>query len=237
MRKLLAALFLFSLSGTIFAQSRKDRSLPATASAPAVNAAGEARTAFDEFDATELIINPNSLTREDIERLRRDFLPAVKPQLVKQGVYPERLTRIAAPILVFGGARKTETAVFRHKLPTVFTWQETFITFSTAALDRLTDDEIAALIAHEVGHLYYAAALGRARADKNDCRARIIELKCDLARLHTLSALKIAPENLLAAVKKLIARRAELSAESFQAGSPSLESRELVYQLYINRKP
>jgi len=103
-------------------------------------------------------------------------------------------------------------------------------------MDLLTDDEVAALVAHEIGHLYFAEALGKARKGKNDRLARVIELKCDLVALITLSALKIKSSTLISAVKKLTEERSRLQIGSFEAGSPSVESREEILELYKSMK-
>lgn len=194
----------------------------------------EAKEAFEDFDFGKLVINPNNLTEKNIEELRDDFLGEVKPYLIDAGEYPARLARIAATIFLFHKAGKSRTAVFRHRTPTVFTWKETFVTFSTEALDILTDDEVAALVAHETGHLYFAQALAEARANEDDRAARVIELKCDLAALVTLSKLNVKPSALISAVKKLIEKRRELQIGGFQAGSPSLENRQKIYELYVS---
>ena len=192
----------------------------------------EAARAFKDFEFRKLTINPNNLTEEKINELKLNFLPEVRPHLIKSGAQVARLARLAAPVVRFHGAAKSRTVVFDYATPTVFTWKETFITFSTAAVDLLTDEEITALIAHEIGHLYFAEAIESARAAKNDPRTRIIELKCDLAALTTLTELKIEPANLISAIRKLIDKRGDLQVGSFQTGSPSFASREEVARLY-----
>lgn len=196
------------------------------------DASSEAKEAFRNFDFTELSVNPNNLTADGIKDLRNNFLAPIKPLLMEKGKEVERLERIAKPILLFHKAAKSQIVVFNHQLPTVFTWKETFVTFSTGAMDILSDDEIAALIAHEMGHLYFAEALGKARNEKNDRLTRIIELKCDLVALTTLTKLKIKPSKLISAVKKLIEGREKLGVGSFEAGSPSVESREEILKFY-----
>ena len=186
---------------------------------------GEAAAAFKEFDFDKLSINPNNLTERKINELAANFLPSVKPHLIKSGERVARLARLAAPVFRFHGAKKSRTVVFDDAVPTVFTWKETFVTFSSGALDLLTDEEITSLAAHEIGHLYFAEELETAFAgggDGGDRQARIIELKCDLAALTTLTALRIAPPVLLSAVGKLIDERRRQSIGQFrprQSGS------------------
>jgi len=233
MKKLLSIFFLLTFAVMAFGQTKntapiKFKTEPKTFT--------EAEEAFREFDPDKLSINANNLTEKDIEDLRVNFFEEVKPYLIDKGEYTERLARLAKPIFLFHQSGKSRTAVFKHHRPTVFTWKETFISFSTGAMDLLTDHEIAALIAHEIGHLYFVEALAKARAEKNDRRARVIELKCDLVALTTLSKLNIQPSDLISAVKKLIKERSRLQIGSFETGSPSLQSREEIYALYISGK-
>ena len=231
MKNLSAIIFLLSSVIVAFGQSREaTRINPQTK--PGILT--EAEEAFKTFDFGKLVINPNNLTRKNIEDLRNNFYEEVKPHLLDEGESVNRLARIAQPILLFHQAGKSRTIVFNHQRPTVFTWKETFITFSTGAMDILTDDEVAALIAHEIGHLYFAEILAKAREEKNEREARIIELKCDLVALVTLSKLNIKPSNLISAVKKLVQRRSELGIGSFEKGSPSLKNREEILELFIS---
>lgn len=232
MKTLFAIFFLIVFGAKASGQSESPPAPPQTPALP-VETAAEADEAFKRFDFNQLKINPNNLTPPMIEDLRANFLPEVKPFIIKEGDHPKRLTRIAAPVLRFHKTNQSEIIVFTHSVPIVFTWKETFITVSTAALDLLTDDEIAALLSHEVGHLYFAENLAKARTEKDDRTARVVELKCDLAALHTLSKLKMNPANLMSAVEKLVAKREQLRVNSFQAGSPSLENRERVYRRYV----
>ena len=193
----------------------------------------EAAQAFKDFDFNKLSVNPNNLTEQKINELESNFLPEVRPHLIESGERVRRLARLAAPVFRFHGTAKSRTVVFDHAVPTVFTWKETFIIFSSTALNLLTDGEITALIAHEIGHLYFAEAIEAARIAGDDPQTRIIELKCDLVALTTLTELKIEPANLISAIRKLIDKRSDLQVGNFQSGSPSLASREEVTRLYM----
>lgn len=197
---------------------------------------GEAFEAFKNFEFNKLSINANNLTEEKIRELQANFPAEVRPRLIESGEFVSRLNRLAAPVFEFNGATKSRTVAFDYAVPTVFTWKETFIAFSTAALDLLTDEEITALLAHEIGHLYFAEAIESARTAKDDRQTRIIELKCDLAALTTLTKLEMEPSNLVSGVRKLIDKRSQLQVGSFAAGSPSLPSREEVTRLYLSAR-
>lgn len=192
----------------------------------------EACDAFEDFDFKKITINPNNLTERKIKELEANFPPGIRQRLIGSGKYPERLARLAAPVFRFHRTLTSRTVVFNSAVPTVFTWKETFVTFSSGALDLLTDAEVTALIAHEIGHLYFAEALAAAFAEGDERQARLIELKCDLVALTTLTELKSEVSNLSKAIKKLIDKRGDLQTGSFQAGSPALASRAEIIRLY-----
>ncbi len=206
--------------------------LPAAAESAGQSEAAETFTDFDFGSLTA--VNPNNLTGKKIEELRTNFYAPVKSDVIDSGAAVERLRRLAEPVFRFHRAAKSQTVVFSHSVPIVFTWKETFVTFSTAALDLLSDAEITALVAHEVGHLYFAAALEAARNAGDDRLTRVIELKCDLAALTTLTYLKLEPANLISAVKKLIEMRDRQGIGSLAAGSPTIASREEILKLYLS---
>lgn len=237
MKKLFLILILLGPAVGGFGQTKRTTAAAAPDSAVAIESEEtDEQSAFKRFDFDKLVIARNNLDRRAIEDLRANFLPAIKSSVIETGTYPARLTKLASPVFEFHKAVKSRAVVFTHSAPIVFTWKETFVTFSTAALDALSDDEITALVAHEIGHLYFAEELARARLEGDDRAERVIELECDLVALHTLSRMKVAESSLITAVEKLIARRRQLKIESFQPGSPPLASRQRLLKLYESRE-
>ncbi len=117
------------LSFAVAAVGQTKESVP-TKPAKEPKARSEAEEAFTDFDLGKISINPNNITRKNIEDLRANFPDDVKPYLIDKGEYVARLAGIAAPIFRFHKARKSRTVIFEHERPTVFTWKETFVTFS-----------------------------------------------------------------------------------------------------------
>ena len=211
-----ASLLLILFFGAARAQSENQAAYP------------EVQEALRDFDYSKLKFEAVVFNQATINYWKDNFLPEVKPHIMEKGADCDRLERIAEPLLALSGV-KMQLVVFKHKVPTVFTWKETFITFSTAALDLLSDDEAAALVAHEIGHLYFNGRLQKARAAGDAGLSRVIELKCDLVALNLLRLSGKSGDNLLSAVGKLIDARTKLGLQSFQPESPSLENRaELV---------
>lgn len=118
----------------------------------------------------------------------------------------------------------------------IFTYRLRTISFSTAAFDLFSKDEIAALIAHEVGHIYLAKELLVARAANDNRTARIIELKCDAVALLTLKKLKIDPQVLIKALQMLITAREKLGLQTMRDQSASMADRIKLTEYFLKQR-
>lgn len=177
------------------------------------------------------------LAAADIAFFRTHYAPGIEGVVIEDDrMLIERLRKTGAAVFRLHAIEKQcETMLLRSALPTVFTWKLTFVSLTTATLDILSDEEIIALIAHEVGHLYFAADLLKARETADERLARVTELKCDLIALATLRRLKLKETNLMSAIEKLIAARQALNAAVTQPGSPFLEDRRRLAKEFTAR--
>ena len=119
--------------------------------------------------------------------------------------------------------------------PNVFTYKLKSISLTLRAVEILTDDELKALVAHEVGHLYFAAELAAARKTKNHRLARVTELKCDVIALLTLKSLTIPPSVLIEAIEKLSRAREQANLPVSSEQSPSIQERKILADMVIKR--
>lgn len=194
--------------------------------------AGEAAKYLDEIE--------NSLLKLKIYKLEGTDKSVVEPRIadsiITSGKDAAKFQKIAAKVLGYHKLTDVCSAVlFDDKNPTVFTYRLRSISFSSGIFDVLSDDEIAALIAHEVGHIYLGKELAQAR-DAGDARlARIIELKCDAIALITLKNLKINPAVLIKALKKLIEAREKLGFETASEQSASMEDRTKLTKYFLKK--
>lgn len=157
---------------------------------------------------------------------QQDIAPQIADTVISSGESAKRLEKIAEKILGYHKlSEECAVVLFESEVPTVFTYRLRSISFSTSIFKILTDDEAAALIAHEIGHLFLGKELAESRDNKDDRLARIIELKCDVISLITLKKLKINPAVLITAIKKLIRAREKLGLETDSDQSPSLKDR------------
>ncbi len=179
------------------------------------------------------------LSDKDFEFYKKHYAPDLKGVVIETDpVKRARLARLGAAVFRLHAVdRQCAVVLLDSRLPTVFTWKLTFVSLTTKDLEILTDEEITALIAHEVGHLYFTGDLLRARATGDDRLARVTELKCDLIALETLRRLKINEMNLITAVEKLIKARAALNVTSAEPGSPSMADRRRLAQILMPPPP
>lgn len=175
------------------------------------------------------------LSAAERAKFKSDFLPELGSPAIVAGVpFSDRLQILIAKLLkIHSVADQSEIVIVRSRVPTVLTWKLTFITITTAALDVLGDDEIIALAAHEIGHLYYAAELTQARSAGDARKARIIELQADIVALETLTRLDLPQSSLLSGVHHLIDARTALGIKSFSPASPKIEDRVRLAAAYL----
>jgi hypothetical protein len=81
--------------------------------------------------------------------------------------------------------------------------QRSVILISRPALRLLSDLELQATVAHEMGHEYFwrEDVVLRARADR--LALQVLELKCDGVAVLTLVALRLSPDHLQRAIEKI----------------------------------
>jgi hypothetical protein len=170
-----------------------------------------------------------------------EVVPQIADKIIKNGKDFERLQKIAVKVMVHHGlSNHCSVILFKDENPIVLTYKLRSISFSTKVLEILSDDEILALTAHEIGHLYFAKDLADARTSDNARLARITELKCDIIALITLKQLEKDPMVLISALKKLIQEREKARLETSTTHSPSIKDRadlaEIFLQQLMNKK-
>ena len=77
------------------------------------------------------------------------------------------------------------------------------VVVSEEAVDVLTAEELQAVVAHELGHEYFAAEYEAARQSKQYDGVKEVELRCDAVAVITMRRLRLDPRSLLSGVSKL----------------------------------
>lgn len=198
----------------------------------------EVETAFADFPRLlnfERMEKYPGLPEAELEYFKAHYAPPIEGVVIDSDPFGNgRLRKLSDRVFLLHAVQKQCAVVLlESRLPTVFTWKLTFVSLTSKDLEILSDEEITALVAHEVGHLYVADDLAKARVSGDERLARINELKCDLIALETLRRLGISEANLPSAIEKLIAARSAMNIKSLDAGSPVLEDRRRIARKYM----
>ncbi|MDQ3633780.1 MAG: hypothetical protein M3405_04630 [Acidobacteriota bacterium] len=199
-----------------------------------------AQTDDEVAEAARFLNETTDLSKLKIYKLADTEKAAVAPQiadkLITSGELFGKLNKSAKKVLDYHGlSNHCNIIAFDFAVPTVFTYKLRSISFSSKTLEILNKDEISALVAHEIGHLYLARDWADARINKNARAARIAELKCDAVALVTLKDLGINPVNLISAVEKLIKARKEVGFGDLSEDSASVKDRKSLIKIFLER--
>jgi Zn-dependent protease with chaperone function len=104
---------------------------------------------------------------------------------------------------------------------------------SLPALTLLTSEELAALVAHEIGHEYVWQQYADAKLRGDTMRIRELELVCDAIAIRTLARVGVSPERLQTATEKIYwYNRERLGVPLNQKDYPSIKQRrQLIKQM------
>jgi hypothetical protein len=91
----------------------------------------------------------------------------------------------------------------------------TVLLISREALDLFNTDEIVAIMAHELGHDYVWDEYETARRAGDNGRRQELELRCDGIAIITMARLRLDPEHLISAAKKVIQHNERLGTLNY----------------------
>jgi Zn-dependent protease with chaperone function len=164
-----------------------------------------------------------ALTAADRETIFDD-LPFVTPgNLVHDEALIARLRRRIYPVLAYHRRENIIIVVFNDSRPIAITRRGGLIALSTALLDMLpTDEELMAVVAHEMGHIYVAVDFTYATRAGDMRKLRRLELYCDSIAVATLTSLKINPHYLARALARVYNHPSIASHDSVTNTHPTL---------------
>jgi hypothetical protein len=118
---------------------------------------------------------------------------------------PQRQAKLDAlvPILTYHDRAGIEVKILRLGLAWAGMLEGAAVVVSEEAIDILTPEELQAVVAHEIGHEYFAAEYEPARKNKQYDKVREVELRCDAVAIITMKSLGLNPNSLLSGVSKL----------------------------------
>lgn len=156
---------------------------------------------------------PNMPSSDQQRQWTAQFVRNVSRDVVEDGDTIYRLSERSAPVLrLFHREGKLRFIVFNEPSPFVNSVSGTCIGFSTGALALVkTDDELYALVAHELAHEYTDVEYHKAFATQNWQRTRALELNCDAIAARVLLALGRDPHAMATIIFKALTYSAEMA--------------------------
>jgi hypothetical protein len=114
-----------------------------------------------------------------------------------------KLTALTPVLRYHERAAVLEICVVNLKQLSVGLQGRAVLLISELALQQLSEEQLQAVVAHELGHEYFWVELMEARQQKNHALIREIELRCDGIAVITLQQLGLDPANLMTALAKM----------------------------------
>lgn len=115
----------------------------------------------------------------------------------------ERLNAIAARLAAHTGHAAPRVQVLANRAPTAYSYPSGEIYVTSGLLALTCDDELAAALAHELGHLINDGHLRVAFALQGNDAVRDIESQADLTGCRLLQQCRIPPRAMAALLKKV----------------------------------
>lgn len=133
-----------------------------------------------------------------ILRESKEFAPARNLPHAESGNEVDRVRRVLKPLFeLHGGGSTLIISVLHTQHPILGIGRGSVLLLSNSLLEVLSDDELLALAAHEVGHQYFRREFAKAEDAGDQSALRIIEFKCDAIAALSLKALGLDPAALL----------------------------------------
>jgi hypothetical protein len=212
----------------------------------------------DEAEATlEIVVGhdgPSISAGEIAARIKRNF-PKIDPKAtvfipeemlnsrIREGDDYRRMREILKPLLQFCGLDGlVHPILFKSELPVIGSSAPNGLMISTRALALLSEEELRAIVAHELCHLIVTDAF-RAAVDAKDYHTlRIIELFCDAGSAAIMKAQGYNPGNLINGLLKIWkVLEIEFGERDLKGKHPTMNTRirlnkELCRRLFLETK-
>jgi len=126
-----------------------------------------------------------------------------KEDIVSPSAARQAKLDVLRPILTYHDRAGIEVKILRLGVAWAGMLEGAAVVVSEEAIDILTAEELQAVVAHELGHEYFANEYEGARQRKQYDRVKEVELRCDAIAVITMRSLRLNPASLLSGVSKL----------------------------------
>ena len=161
-------------------------------------------------------------------------LPAsIRDRRITQGKLLRRVEKILHQVLQLherGG--EVELFLYTNDLPTPALWRGCVLLIPAGIADLLYDGELAGVLAHELGHAYFADDMADALRAQDSRAMRVVELKCDGVGLLSLKLLNYNPSLYVRGLHRMEA----ISRRKGQSGGISQSHPELVKRAQFSQR-
>jgi predicted Zn-dependent protease len=115
----------------------------------------------------------------------------------------ERVERVAKPLTMTCGGRRVTLRVLDSSTPCAYGWPDGSVFVTRGLLDLLSDEELAAAVAHELGHLLEDGHLHGPMSLQGKCGELDGEERADLRGCELLDAAGLPPEAMARSLRKI----------------------------------
>lgn len=176
-------------------------------------------TVFDDKDRQEAIASLSEEWRRN--RVTQDNLW-------------RRVEGVIEPVLqLHNSAGRLELFLYRCEQPLALVWRGCILVISDSLAASLDDEELAGIIAHEIGHAYFMAETLAARRSGGEQGMRLVELKCDAVAMLTLKLMGSDPEKYVSALLRITTHSIYKGYEQYSWGHPLIAERERFSRRFI----
>jgi hypothetical protein len=115
---------------------------------------------------------------------------SIRENRISEGKLLRRVESIIRPVIeLHHRDDKIELFFYRDEFARAMVWLGCVLVISDALAGHLQDDELAGIVAHEMGHAYFMIETIKARKLGDHQAMKIVELKCDAVAMLTLKLL------------------------------------------------
>ena len=122
---------------------------------------------------------------------------------VVTGAYEDRAEAVASPLFASCSGQTITIQVLDLDAPAAYSWPDGHVFVSRGLEDQLTNPELAASIAHEMGHLLNDGKISTVAALQGTDAGLMVEVNADATGVKVLKSNHISPEAMISMLEKV----------------------------------